>query len=313
MKIIEKTRIYNPDDWGAGGIFSAFSHDGQLIAVRVPCRVSDGGEKKDNLFVYDINGNKKWSGYSLDGGSFSESGIVFYPDKYSLLVPGADDNHGSLDGLKQYQIGGHGFTLPFAHTSLNGINTSICVASDKGEAILGKKDGLFCIIGKNQLPIKHDGFSEAYFSPNAEYLAFTFFHNWESWLYKISESNKKIKLSGQFVCFLPNRKLLEYDENSFTIRNIDDWQEIKKVKVNLPYRIFSGAITDDGQLFAICDLNGEISLWEYEKFTLLSKINLPSSYSISRMKFSSDRQYLLTVVMDGERQRKEVIVWKIEK
>jgi WD40 repeat protein len=312
MKIIEQTRIYNPDEWGTSGIFAAFSHDGQLIAVRVPNNIWNNGEKQDNLFVYDINGNKKWFGYSLDGGTFNESGIVFYPDKYSLLVPGADDNHGSLDGLKQYQIGGHGFTLPFAHTSLNGKNTSIYAASDKGEAILGKKDGLFCVFGRNQLSIKYDGFSEAYFSPDVEYLALTYFMNWESWLYKTSESDKKIKLSGQFVCFLPNRQLLEYDKDSFVVWDINNWKVTQKVKVNLPHYIFSGASTDDGQRFALCDLNGEISLWDYKSFTLLSKINLPSSYSISRMKFSSDSQHLLTVVMDGERQRKEIIVWQVE-
>jgi len=313
MKIIEQTRIYNPDDWGASGIFSAFSHDGQLIAVRVPNKVWDSGKKKDNLFVYDINGNKKWFGYSLDGGTFNESGIVFYPDKYSLLVPGADDNHGNLDGLKQYSIGGNGYTLPFAHTNLNGINASIYAASDKGEAILGIKDGLFCVIGRKELPIKLDGFSEAYFSPDVEYLAFSYFMTRESWLYKLSESDKKIQLSGQFISFLPNRQLLEYDKNNFVVWDMSNWQEIRKFKVNLPHYIFSGASTDDGQWFALCDLNGEISLWDYENFTLLSKINLPSNYSISRMKFSSDRQHLLTVVMNGERQRKEVVVWQIEK
>jgi WD40 repeat protein len=314
MKIIEQTRIYNPDDWGTGGIFSAFSHDGQLIAVRVPSKIwQNGGQKSDNLFVYDIYGNKKWSGFSLDGG---ESGIVFYPDKYSLLVPGADDNHGSLDGLKQYQIGGNGFALPFGHTSLNGINTSVYAASDNGEAILGKKDGLFCIIGKKELPINGDGFSEAHFSPDVEFLAFSYFFDWKSWLHDLSESDKKIELSGQFVSFLPNKQLLEYEsgynKSNFVVWDMSNWQEIKRVTANLPYYIYSGASTNGGKLFAVCDFDGEISLWERESFTLLDKVNLPSRYGASRMKFSSDSQHLLSVIMDGERRRKEIIVWKIE-
>jgi len=315
MKIIEQTRIYNPDDWGTGGIFSAFSHDGQLIAVRVPCKIwHNGGQKVDNLFVYDIKGNKKWSGFSLDG---SESGIVFYPDKYSLLAPGADDNYGSLDGLKQYQIGGNGFTLPFFNTSLNGINTSIHAASDNGEAILGIKDGLFCIIGNKELQISRDGFSEAYFSPDVEYLVFSYFMTWKSWLHKLSESDKKIELSGQFVCFLPNKQLLEYEsgynKSNFVVWDMTNWVEIKRVPVNLPHYVYSGASTNDGKLFAICDYDGEISLWDFESFTLLNKVNLPSRYGASRMKFSSDSQYLLSVIMDGERRRKEIIVWKIER
>jgi WD40 repeat protein len=313
MKIIEQTRIYNPIDWGTSGIFSAFSYDGQLIAVRVPNKVWDSRKKQDNLFVYDINGNKKWSGFSLDGGTFNEKGIVFYPDKYNLLVPGADDNHGSLDGLKQYQIGGSGYALPFAHTNLNGINTSIYAASDRGEAILGKKDGLFCVTSKKELPIKHDGFSEAYFSPDVEYLVFTSFPNWDFGLYKLSESNKKIKLSGQFVCFLPNRQLLGYDTGNFIVWDINNWQEIQKVKVNLSHFVFSGASSLDGNWFALCDLNGEISLWEHESFTMMDKVNLSSNYGVSRMKFSSDNKHLLTVIMDGEYQRREIVVWRIDR
>ncbi len=312
MKIIEQTRIFNPDEWGSRSIFSAFSHDGQLISIRVPNNIWHNEKKQDNLFVYDIYGNKKWSGYSLDGGTNNEAGIVFYPDKYSLLVPGADDNHGDLDGLKQYQIGGNGYTLPFAGTSLKGINTTVYAASDNGEAILGKKDGLFCIIGNKELPIKHDGFSEAYFSPDVEHLVFASFLNWEFWLYKLSESEKKIQLSGQFVCSLPNRQLLAYDKDSFVIWNMDNWKEKQRNKVNLSHFIFSGASTNDGKQFALCDLDGQISLWDRESFTMLDKVNLPSNYGISRMKFSSDSQHLLTVLMDGDRQRKEIIVWKID-
>ena len=233
MKITELTRIYNPEEWGANSIFSAFSSDGQLIAVRVPNKGWDSGKKQDNLFVYDINGNKKWSECSIDGGTFNESGIVFYPDKYNLLVPGADDNQGNQDGLKQYQIGGHGYTLPFAHTNLDGINTSIYAASDRGEAILGKNNGLFCVIGKNQLPIKDDTFSEAYFSPDVEYLAFTFILDSKSWLYNLAESDKKIELSGQFLCFLPNKQLLEYDRKNFIVWDINNWQAIHKLKSQL--------------------------------------------------------------------------------
>lgn len=316
MKIIEQTRIYNPDDWGAGGIFSAFSHDGQLIAIRIPNNIWNNEKKQDNLFVYDIYGNKKWSGFSLDGGTANEAGIVFYPDKYSLLVPGADDNYGSLDGLKQYQIGGNGFALPFGNTSLNGINTSVYAASDNGEAILGKKDGLFCVIAKKELSIKRDGFSEAYFSPDVEYLAFSNFLDWKSWLHDLSKSDKKIELSGQFVCFLPNKQLLEYEsgykKSNFVVWDMSNWQEIKRVAANLPHYIYSGASTNDGELFAVCDFDGEISLWDFESFTLLDKINLPSRYGVSRMKFSFDNQHLLSVIMDGERRRKEIIVWKIE-
>lgn len=311
MKIIEQTRIYNPDEWGTSSIYTAFSHDGQLVAVRVPYNIWLNGKKQDNLFVYDIYGNKKWSKCSLDSGT--EQGIVFYPDKYSLLVPGRDDNQkADVDGLKQYQVGGNGYKLPFAHTSLNGTNTSIYAVSDKGEAIFGKKNKLFYVIGKNEIPIEHNGSSEAYFSPDVEYLAITYFTTWESWIYKISKGANKIKLSGQFVCFLPNKQLLEFDKGSLIVRNIEDFQEVQKAKVSFQYPIFSGASTEDGKWFALCNSNGEISLWERESFTPLDMANLPSNYGVSRMKFSSDNQHLLTVVMNGEREKKEIIVWQVK-
>lgn len=315
MQLIEKTRIYNPVDWGARGFFSAFSHDGQLIAVRVPSDLHNScRKKKDNLFVYDINGEIKWSGYSADGGDGNERGIVFYPDKYHLLVPGCDDNIGSLDGLKCYQIGGVGYTLPFNQTHLSGINTSIILASDKGEAILGSKCGdnrLFCVIGNKELQINHAYCTEAYFSPDVEFLALTSILEFKSWVYQLSEYDKEIELSGQFVCFLPNRKLLEYANKNFVVWDISNWQVIHNNGVDLPSSIVSGASTDDGQFIVLCDFLGEISLWETKSFTLLSKTKLASNYIVSRMRFSTDRKHLLTEVMDGERIRKEIIVWRI--
>ena len=313
MQIIEQTRIFNPNDWGSSGIFSAFSHDGQLIAVRVPSILYNSSrKKKDNLFIYDIYGNEKWSGYSADGGDGNEKGIAFYPDKYSLLVPGCDDNHGNLDGLKCYKIGGIGYTLPFSQTYLSGINTSIILASDNGEAILGRKCGdnrLFCVISKKELPINLAHCTEAYFSSDVEFLALTSILGYESWVYQLSEQDKKIELSGQFVCFLPDRKILEYVNKSFVVWDISNLQEIHNIRVDLPPYIVSGASTDDGQFFALCDFLGEISLWETKSFTLLSKTKLPSNYIASRMRFSTDRQYLLTEVMDEKRIRKEIIVW----
>jgi len=313
MQIIEKTRIYNPDAWGASGIFSAFSHDGQLIAVRVPSNLYNSSRKtKDNLFVYDITGKIIWSGYSADSGDGNEKGIVFYPDKYSILVPGCDDNNGNLDGLKCYQIGGTGYTLPFNQTHLSGINTSIILASDNGEAILGRKcgdDGLFCVIGKKELPINLTHCTEAYFSPDIELLALTSILGYKSWLYQLSEHFKNIEMFGQFVCFLPDKKILEYVNKNFVVWDFCNMQEIHNIRVALPASIVSGASTDDGQFIALCDFLGEISIWETKNFTLMSKTKLASNYIVSRMRFSNDRQYLLTEVMDGERIRKEIIVW----
>lgn len=90
-------------------------------------------------------------------------------------MPGADDNYGNMDGLKLYRAGASGYTLPFAGTSLKGINTSVYAASDRGGANLGKKDGVFCVVGEREIPIKTDGFSEAYFCPNPEHIVFVSF------------------------------------------------------------------------------------------------------------------------------------------
>ncbi len=313
MKIIEHTRIFNPREWGSRGISSAFSNDGQLIAVRVPCEAWSY-KKQDNLFVYDIYGNKKWSGFSLDGGSWNEWGIVFFPDKYSVLVPGADDNGGSLDGLKQYKIGGNGFSLPFSHTSLNGINTSVYAAADNGRAILGRKNGLICVINKREFPMRDESFSEAHFSSESDCLAFIGLFRSSSWLYDLSAIDNKIELSGQFVCFLSNKQWLEFDRGDFVVRNISNLQEAQRIKSNFPNysRIFSGAASEYGKLFTLADLDGAISLWDRESCTPLDRIKLSPNTAISRMKFSTDGQYILTVVMDGNMVRKEIIVWQIE-
>jgi WD40 repeat protein len=315
MNLVQHNRIYNPQAWGDKGNFFAFSPDGQLVAVRQPHDWEN--ENKRNIFVYDLDGNEKWSYCSLDGGSFSEAGIAFFPDKYHVLVPGADENHKGMDGLKKYSIGQTGFTLPFEHTALNGINTAIQAVSDGGESILGRKDGLYCISGRDQISLPNDGFSEAYFSQDANFLVFTGFLNHESWIFLLSDAGNKIKLDGVFVCFLPNQQMLLSTNTTtgtkFSIWSLDTLEKKSELDRNQPvYSILSGACSNDGNLIAMCDVDGVLSLWRNGDFSLLDTVKLSDQQSISRMKFSYDGRYLLTVIMDGKRNRQEVVVWEIQ-
>ncbi len=314
MKFTQNNRIYFPQEWGGNERFFAFSPDGELIAVHVTCDNSSGSRKK-NLFVYDRDGREKWSHRSVDRG---ERGVVFWADKYNLLVPGSDDDQKNLDGLKHYKIGSTVLDFPFANTALGGIGTAIDAVAERGDRILGHKfqDGLYCISNNSQIKLPNISFSEAYFSPDSSVIAFISFVVKGSNLLSLATAEQTSFFEEQFVCFLPNNQILfsknAYPRTTFSILHLDTLEMISEFDREGPkYLIASGACSPDGTLVATCDTDGELNLWGLDGFSIMATAKLSKGQSVSRMHFSFDNRHLLTVIMEGN-QRKEVAIWNIQ-
>lgn len=314
MKLVQKNRIYFPQEWGDNELFFAFSQDGELIAVRHTCDNSYPSTQK-NIFVYTVDGEKKWEHRSLDRGG---RGVAFFPDKHHLLVPGADDSEKNLDGLKLYPIGNNTFKFPFANSSIHGVNTSVYGASNGGGYVLGYKEygHLYCLSMSGETQLPGIRFTEAYFSPNVDAVVLHSISDGKSYFLRLSTPQAPIDFDGQFVCFLPDKKILIAKNVSsrtiFSILELETMQVTSQYDCERPeYIIDSGACSPDGNVIATCDINGSLDLWSKD-LSHLSTLRLSNGQRVSRMQFSYDNRHLLAVIMNGY-DRREVIVWNMQK
>lgn len=314
MKLVQKNRIYFPQDWGDNELFFAFSQDGELIAVRHTCDNTSFSTQK-NIFVYTVDGEKKWEHRSLDRGG---RGVAFFPDKHHLLVPGSDDSEKNLDGLKLYSIGDTAFKFPFANTSIHGENTSVYGVSNDGGYALGYKErgDLYCLSMVSEIQLPKISFSEACFSANNDVVALHSIGESKSYILWLSNPQNVIALDGQFVCFLPHKKILiaknEHPRTVFSAIELETMKAVSHHESEHPeYTVVSGACSPDGQTIVTCDINGSLDLWN-SNLAHISNVRLSGGQRISRMQFSYDNRHLLAVIMNGY-DRREVIVWNIQK
>ena len=337
MKISPTATINDEKLWGSHGKSFTFSSTGQFVAVKIHDTLRDGDDHH-NIFVYNFMGIRVWSTRTLSSG---ETGIAFFPDNHHIVVSGCEDrlspNRKDRDGIKKWEINGDDYELIFDNTPMTGINVHIHGASDNGKTLLAKKpaslEGLYCLqIGK-EYKLPDIPFSEAYFSPNGDFLVVVYFILQKQSFIKLVEP---IEINGvpvniaakalddetygfmpseaDFVCFINDQEFVTTKDNMFYISNTNTYQLLKEFNADKKPsgHVLAGTYSPSKNLIATAHSDGTVSIWDYTDFLLKGQTKLVNEHIAARLKFTNDGKHLLAIGMMKNFEREAVYIWKID-